>query len=129
MAAITSMLPSISTKDVTVGLNYAVENMTTLAISLVSFVIVILVLVQMVSYGRMYKNVRHPVQHSRPVRRGSEAVDRFFKNYIYLVSKRVLFCGSQCQGHGCVGWWRFCVRRKRNSNNHDLDSVQNYGSH
>jgi hypothetical protein len=58
MAAITSMLPTITTKDVTGGLNYAVENMSTLAISVASFVIVILVLVQMVSYGRMYKNVR-----------------------------------------------------------------------
>jgi hypothetical protein len=36
---------------------YAMDNATTLAISLASFVIVILVLVQMVSYGRMYKNV------------------------------------------------------------------------
>ena len=57
MSNILSSLPSVSTKDVTNGLMYAMDNATTLAISLASFVIVILILVQMVSYGRMYKNV------------------------------------------------------------------------
>ena len=59
MASLASSVSGVapSTEQVTKALNFAVDNMTSLAISTASFLIVVVLLIQMVSYGRTYKNI------------------------------------------------------------------------